>query len=55
MKVLHITKGAPEGAIKTIIDNQAGSHEVTVVDLHQDKDYGKLLELVQVSDRVITW
>ena len=55
MKVLHITKGKPEGAAKTIIDNQAGSHDITVVDLLQEKDYGKLLELVQVSDRVITW
>ena len=55
MKVLHITKGDPEGAVKTIIDNQTGNHDVTVVDLHQDKDYGKLLELVQASDRVIAW
>lgn len=55
MKVLHIIKGAPEGAVKTIIDNQAGNHDVTVIDLNQDKDYDKLLDLILENDRVITW
>lgn len=55
MKILHITKGEPQGAVKAIIDNHTSNHEVTVVDVNENKDYDRLLDLILENDRVITW
>lgn len=57
MKVLHIIKEpTPAGNAETVIeDNKNAGHEVTVINLAQDKDYGKIVDLIFSSDRVMTW
>ncbi len=57
MKILHIIKeGTPAGHVDTIIeDHQNAGNEVTVMNLTQDKDYAKLVELLESSDKVFTW
>lgn len=57
MKILHIIKeSTPAGHVDTIIeDNKNAGHEVTVVNLTQDKDYGKLVDMIFDNDRVMTW
>lgn len=55
MKILHITKGEPQGPVKTIIDSHTGAHEVAVVDLNRDKNYDSLVDLILSYDKVITW
>jgi hypothetical protein len=58
MKVLHIIKErTPSGNAETIIQDQseATDNEVTVVNVHEDKDYAKLVDLIFASDKVFTW
>jgi len=58
MKILHIIKErTPSGNVETIINDQkeAGSHDVTVVNVYEDKDYAKLVDLIFASDKVFTW
>jgi len=58
MKILHIIKErSPSGYVDTIIKDQseAGGHDVTVVNVFEDKDYTKLVDLIFSSDKVFTW
>jgi len=58
MKILHIIKErTPSGHVDTIIKGQseAGGHDVTVVNVHEDKDYAKLVDLIFSSNKVFTW
>lgn len=58
MKVLHIIKErTPSGNVDTIIKDQAeaGANDVTVVNVYEDKDYAKLVDLIFSSDKVFTW
>ncbi|MHB8793053.1 MAG: hypothetical protein ACYC6O_06910 [Thermoleophilia bacterium] len=58
MKILHIIKErTPSGNVDTIINDQkeAGGHDVTVVNVYEDKDYAKLVDLIFSSDKVFTW
>ena len=58
MKVLHIIKEhTPSGSAQTIIKDQteATDNEVTVVNVYEDKDYAKLVNLIMSSDKVFTW
>ncbi len=57
MKILHIIKEpTPPGYVDTVIeDHKNAGEDVTVVNITQDKDYGKLVELIDTSDKVMTW
>lgn len=57
MKILHIIKEpTPAGNVDTIIEAHKNSgNEVTVVNLSQDKDYGKVVDLIFANDKVMTW
>ncbi len=57
MKILHIIKkGTPPGYVDTIIkDHSNAGNEVTVVNITQDKDYTKLMDLIETSDKVFSW
>ena len=58
MKILHIIKEqTPSGSVNTIIKDQseAGDNEVTVVNMHEDKDYAKLVGLIFSSAKVYSW
>ncbi len=58
MKILHIIKErTPSGSVHTIIEDQseAGGSEVTVVNMHEDKDYAKLVGLIFSSDKIYSW
>jgi len=57
MKILHIIKeGTPPGHVDNIIEDQSNAgNEVTVVNITEDKDYAKLVKLIEESDRVMTW
>ena len=57
MKLLHIIKErTPSGAVDTIIKDQSDAgNEVTVVNIYEDKDYAKIVDLIFSNDRVFTW
>ena len=55
MKILYILKQAPDATLKTIMDTHKKGNEVTVVDIKQNKDYGKIVDLIFSNDKVISW
>jgi hypothetical protein len=55
MKILYILKQVPDATLKTIMDVHKKGNEVTVVDIREDKDYGKIVDLIFSSDKVISW
>ena len=55
MKILYILKQAPDATHKTIMDVHKKSNEVTIVDIRENKDYGKVVDLIFSHDKVISW
>jgi hypothetical protein len=56
MHVLHLLNDGPETACTELLRLQSAELEVEVIDLSQaDIDYGKLIEKIFASDRVISW
>ncbi len=55
MKILHIQKSDLDATAKTILDIHKKGNEVTLVDIRKDKDYGKLVDLIFSSDKVVSW
>lgn len=55
MKILHIQKSDLDATAKTILEVHKKGNEVTVVDIRRDKDYGKIVDLIFSSDKVVSW
>jgi hypothetical protein len=55
MKILYILKQEPDATLKKIMDVHKKGNDVTVVDIRQNKDYGKLVDLIFSNDKVISW
>lgn len=55
MKILYILQQAPDATLKTIMDVHKKGNEVTVVDVRENKDYGKIVDLIFSHDKVISW
>lgn len=57
MKILHLIKEYTEsGAADTVIEDQKGlGHEVTVVNLKEEKNYDRVVDEIFNNDKVFTW
>lgn len=55
MKVLHILKREPEKSTMAIIEEQSKYNEIKIICLYKDKDYDSIVELIEKSDKVISW
>ena len=55
MKILHIQKSDLDATAKTILEVHKKGNEETVVDIRRDKDYGKIVDLIFSSDKVVSW
>lgn len=55
MKILFILKGVPDATGKVIMDEHKKRDEVTVIDIREDHDYDRIIDLIVSSDRVISW
>jgi hypothetical protein len=55
MKVLYILKQDPDSTLSAIMEEHKKTSEVTVVDLRAEKDYGRLIDLISDSEKVISW
>lgn len=55
MKILHILKKDLTPTEKAILEAHRASHEVMVVDLRTDTDYGRLVSQIVAADKVISW
>ncbi|MGE5174548.1 MAG: hypothetical protein ACM3MD_12050 [Betaproteobacteria bacterium] len=55
MKILYLQKQDMNATGKKIMEVHKKSNDVTVVDVRQNKDYGKIVDLIFSSDKVISW
>lgn len=55
MKVLYLIKQEPDETLKEIMAEHKKTSEVTVVDLRNDKDYDRIVDLIAQNDKVISW
>ncbi|KJR40905.1 hypothetical protein MCHI_003198 [Candidatus Magnetoovum chiemensis] len=55
MKVVYILKETPNATGQKLIDAQKKLADVTVIDMKNDKDYSRIIDLVVSSDKVITY
>lgn len=55
MKILYLIKQELDGTVKKIIDENKKKHDVTVVDIRKNKDYDNIIDLIALSDKVISW
>lgn len=55
MKILHIVKKDLTATEKAILEAHRGAHEVVVVDLRTDADYGRIVGQIAAADRVVSW
>ncbi len=55
MKILYLLKRDRDKTLDEIMEGHANSHDVTVIDIRNDKDYEKIVELISMSDKVISW
>lgn len=55
MKILYLIKREPDGTAKKIMEEHKKEHTVTVVDMRTDKDYARIVDLIESHDKVISW
>ncbi len=56
MKVLHIFKEEPDELVKAILEEQKKIAEVIEMRLYEEPvDYERLIEIIEVTDRLFTW
>ncbi len=55
MKILYLMKQDSDATVKKIMEVHKNGNEVTVVDLRQEKNYGKIVDLIFSNDKVISW
>ena len=55
MKILHIVKKDLSPTEKAILEAHRAAHEIAVVDLRTDADYGRIVGQIAAADRIISW
>jgi len=55
LKILYLIKQDTDETITEIMTEHRKAHQVTVVDIRVEEDYGRIVDLIAESDRVISW
>ncbi len=55
MKILYLLKQDLDATGKKIMEVHKKGNDVTVVNLRENKDYGKIVDLIFSHDKVISW
>jgi len=53
MNILYIVKNDPKDSMGAILEEHKNKESVTIVDLREDDDYGKLIKHIETSDKII--
>lgn len=54
MKVLYFIKDELDGTLKAFMDEHKKAVNVTEVDIRSNKNYGEIIDLIDLSDKVIS-
>lgn len=55
MKILYILRQEPDATGKIILGEHEKTDEVAVIDIREEHDYARVVDLIASSDRVISW
>lgn len=55
MKILYILKQNPDETLNKFIEEHRKDHELTVIDIRENKDYIQAMKFIESHDRVICW
>jgi len=55
MKILHILKNDIDATTEKIIEEHKKTVEVTIIDLRTNKNYSELVDMIEQSNRIISW
>ena len=55
MKILYLLKQDPDPTGKKLMEAHKKGNDVTVVKLQENKDYGKIVDLIFSTDKIISW
>ncbi len=55
MKILYLMKQEPDETVAEVIAEHRRTHEVTVVDIREERNYDRIVDLIADSERVISW
>ena len=55
MKILYLLRNTPDDTGSKIIDEHKKSHEVTIFNINENKNYDEIVDAIASSDKVISW
>jgi hypothetical protein len=55
MKILYLLKQEPNATLQSIVEEHKKEHEVQIVDIRNEKDYARIVDLIAGCDKVISW
>jgi hypothetical protein len=55
MKILYIFHSEPDITLENFMNEQGDGNEIAVFDLRTSNDYALLLDMMEKSDKVISW
>lgn len=55
MKILYLTKRENDKTLKELIKAHRESCDVTVINIAEITDYNHIVDLIESSDKVISW
>ncbi|MHB8836030.1 MAG: hypothetical protein ACYC9Y_10000 [Candidatus Methylomirabilia bacterium] len=55
MKILHLVKKDLTPTEKAILEAHRSGHTVEVIDLRMDTDYGRIVDQIFASDKIVSW
>jgi len=55
MNILYLMKRAPDETIGNILEVQKSEHTITTVNLGEERDYDRIVDLIVSSNSIICW
>lgn len=55
MTILYLLKQEPDETLQSIIEGHKKEHEVEIVDIRSEKNYARIVDLIERCDKVISW
>ncbi len=55
MKILYLLTRDPDDTSTTFINIHGKEHDVHVLDIRNNADYPGIIELIEKSDKVVSW
>lgn len=55
MKILYLIKNDTDETVKRLMAEQKKQHDIFAIDLRNEKQYAKVVQMIVEADHVISW